>query len=108
MGKGDHKTRRGKIFLSSYGKLRQRKKNTPAFISDNIKPDAEKGTETTKAEAATKTEKKAAPKKTTAKKTTATKTETKKAPAAKKPAAKKTTKEDTGTDKKEEAVKDEK
>lgn len=117
MGKGDHKTRRGKIFLGSYGKLRRRKESSPAFVSDNIKPEAEKAAEAKKAKATPKTEKKAAPKKAVAKKTSATKTETKKtetkktetkkAPVAKKPATKKATKEVVVTDKKEESAKDE-
>ncbi|MFO7789123.1 MAG: 30S ribosomal protein THX [Bacteroidales bacterium] len=38
MGKGDRKTRKGKIFRNSYGKRRQKKrnkKNQPADTADN-------------------------------------------------------------------------
>ena len=40
MGKGDKRTRRGKIFAGSYGKTRQ-KPHTPAFVATE-KPVAEK------------------------------------------------------------------
>ena len=78
MGKGDRKTKKGKIRLGSFGKLRPRKKNTNSFV---IKKAAKKTVEnkvdisieettkkkTTKKKAATKkkvaTKKKAATKK---------------------------------------------
>lgn len=34
MGKGDKKTKRGKIIMGSYGKLRPRKKNKPKQSSN--------------------------------------------------------------------------
>ena len=37
MGKGDKRTRRGKIFAGSYGKTRQ-KPHTPAFVATESKP----------------------------------------------------------------------
>lgn len=70
MGKGDKKSRRGKISKGSYGVRRPRKKVKPALV----KVEAKKP--------------KATPKKSTAKKTTAKKT------AAKPKAATKTKKED--------------
>ena len=39
MGKGDKRTRRGKIFAGSYGKTRQ-KPHTPAFVAGEAKPAA--------------------------------------------------------------------
>lgn len=44
MGKGDKRTRRGKIFVGSYGKSRPKHK-TPAFVA----PTAEKPAKKTKA-----------------------------------------------------------
>ena len=41
MGKGDKRTRRGKIFAGSYGKTRS-KPHTPAFVAGEPKPVAEK------------------------------------------------------------------
>jgi len=42
MGKGDKRSRRGKIFAGSYGKTRLRKKKSA------VKPAEEKATKTTK------------------------------------------------------------
>ncbi|MGQ9622774.1 MAG: 30S ribosomal protein THX [Candidatus Caldatribacteriaceae bacterium] len=33
MGKGDHRTRRGKIFTGTYGKVRPKKKKNPTKVS---------------------------------------------------------------------------
>lgn len=79
MGKGDIKTRKGKITRGSYG-VRRKKKKGVAYVAPE-KP-ATKVAEEKKPAA-----KKAAPKKTTAKKTTAKKTTTKKTTATKKKAA---------------------
>lgn len=38
MGKGDKKTRRGKITIGSYGVRRPRKKSTPVVIATKAKP----------------------------------------------------------------------
>lgn len=76
MGKGDKKTRRGKINRGSYGVLRPRQKATTEVVSvKKPKPKAEPKIE----EASKKTETKAAtskakPPTTTKKKTTAKKT----------------------------------
>jgi 30S ribosomal protein S31 len=41
MGKGDRKSRRGKIFMGSYGVSRKKRKATKAaYISTNVKPEA--------------------------------------------------------------------
>jgi len=82
MGKGDRKTKKGKIRLGSYGKVRPRKKTTVTYVAKTV--EKEKG-ETTKKKAA---KKKATTKKTVAKK----KVTTKKTTAKKKATAKKTTK----------------
>ncbi len=58
MGKGDKKTRKGKITMGSYGVLRPRKKSTGKVAAKAATAKAEK-TETPKKAAA----KKAAPKK---------------------------------------------
>lgn len=85
MGKGDRKTKRGKVTMGSYGKRRPRKENQTAFVPQQVKPSTtDTALEATKAKAP-KAEKKATTK-TEAKKATAKKA------AAKKPAAKKTTK----------------
>lgn len=94
MGKGDRKTKRGKVTMGSYGKRRPRKENQPAFVSKQVKPNtADSALDEPKAKAP-KVEKKAP-----------TKTEAKKAPAkkaaAKKPVAKKTTEKDKVEAKKE-------
>ncbi len=52
MGKGDKKTRRGKIIMGTYGRLRRRKK-TKATVSTTAKPAAKQKT-TAKAKPATK------------------------------------------------------
>jgi 30S ribosomal protein S31 len=48
MGKGDQKTRRGKLFAGSYGVRRPRKKQTNVFIPPKpvIKTETTVGTET--------------------------------------------------------------
>ena len=62
MGRGDKKTKKGKRFASSYGRVRVRKEKTEKYF---VKPKAKKEEEVIVVE------KKAAPKKkTTAKKTT--------------------------------------
>ena len=100
MGKGDKKTKRGKITIGTYGVHRPKKK------ANAFKPKVEKKEVGVVKEEAPK---KAAPKKTTAKKTTTKKAEPKAEPKAKAPAkstAKKTTAKKTV--KKEEVKKDEK
>lgn len=72
MGRGDKKTRRGKIVNGSYGRLRPRKKPSAVVVA------APKAKKTTKAAPKKAAPKKAAPKKTAAKKTTAKKTAAKK------------------------------
>ncbi|WP_109097779.1 30S ribosomal protein THX [Aquimarina sp. AU58] len=72
MGKGDKKTRRGKIIMGTYGRLRRRKKSTA--ITATTKPKtAAKIEPTPKTEATPKAESKPkakpAAKKTTKKKT---------------------------------------
>ena len=86
MGKGDKKTKRGKIVNKSYGVRRPKKKSsgyTPV-------PKAEPVIEETPAPAKKAPAKKASTRKTATKTTAAKKTATKKAPA-KKTTAKKTT-----------------
>jgi len=77
MGKGDRKTKKGKIRIGSYGKLRPRKKTTDTFVpkkAEKVKEEQpKKQVETKKKTAAKKTTKK----KTVAKKTTKKKTATK-------------------------------
>ena len=82
MGKGDRKTKKGKIRLGSYGKVRPRKKATVSYVAKIV---VKEPVETTKKEA---TKKKVTTKKTVAKK----KATTKKTTAKKKATAKKTTK----------------
>jgi ribosomal small subunit protein bTHX len=93
MGKGDIKTRKGKIFAGSFGKTRQ-KKSAPAVNITKVKAKPIKKT-VEKTEVASKKEtvaKKAAPKKDTTTTTTAAKKAApKKETAAKKTAPKKTT-----------------
>ena len=64
MGKGDRKTKKGKIRLGSYGKLRPRKKATNTFVPKKVEKVKE---EEPKEQVEIK--KKAAAKKTTKKKT---------------------------------------
>ena len=64
MGKGDKKTRRGKITMGSYGVSRLRKKVKPIVVVKK-KPPTKAKAETTKSKTVTK-----AKPKTTAKKTT--------------------------------------
>ena len=78
MGKGDIKSKRGKISNGSYG-VRRQKASTPAYVAPVAKA---------KAKPVAKEEEEAAPKKAAAKKPAAKKAPAKKA-AAKKPAAKK-------------------
>lgn len=73
MGKGDIKSKRGKIARGTYG-VRRTKNSTPAYVAPE-KPVAKEATTTKKVDS----EKPAAAKKTTAKKTTAKKTTAKKA-----------------------------
>ena len=73
MGKGDRKTKKGKIRLGSYGKLRPRKKATHTFVPKKVEKVKE---EEPKEQVEIK--KKAVAKKTTKKKTTKKKTATKK------------------------------
>ena len=63
MGKGDKKTRRGKITMGSHGVSRPRKKSTGKVVAKAATPKAEKEAAPKKAAA-----KKAAPKKAAAKK----------------------------------------
>mgnify|MGYP001032595884 CR=1 FL=1 len=68
MGKGDRKTKKGKIRIGSYGKLRPRKKATNTFVPKKVEKAKEQ--EGTKKKAVVKktTKKKVAVKKTTKKK----------------------------------------
>ena len=77
MGKGDQKSKKGKINAGSYGVTRKRKKSV-AFVAP--KPKAKKVATTEEAEAKPK---KAAAKKPAAKKAAAKKPAAKKAPAKK-------------------------
>ena len=61
MGKGDRKTKKGKIRLGSYGKVRPRKKTTVSYVAKIV---VKEPVETTKK---TTAKKKAASKKTTKK-----------------------------------------
>ncbi len=97
MGKGDKKTKRGKIVNGSYGRLRRRKKTTNKYVKPVVADvpkeevvEVKEEKPVVKKKAAKKpAAKKTATKKTTAKKETKeVKAETKKT---KKPAAKKTT-----------------
>ena len=79
MGKGDRKTKKGKIRIGSYGKLRPRKKATNTFVPKKVEKSKEQE-ETKKKVAVTKTTtKKATVKKTTKKKAAVKKTTKKKA-----------------------------
>ena len=84
MGKGDRKTKKGKIRMGSYGKLRPRKKATNTFVPKKVEKAKEQ--EETKKKVAVKkiTKKKVAAKKTTKKKVAAKKTTKKKAKTTKK------------------------
>ena len=79
MGKGDKKSKKGKISSGSYGVSRKRKKNTPYVAK--VKKVAPKKEEAPVAE---EVEKKSPAKKSAAKKPAAKKTPAKKKPAAKK------------------------
>ena len=70
MGKGDRKTKKGKIRIGSYGKLRPRKKATSTFVPKKVEKAKEQ--EETKKKVVVKktTKKKGTAKKTTKKKTT--------------------------------------
>tara|TARA_Y100000589_G_scaffold291166_1_gene294413 strand:+ start:18371 stop:18628 length:258 start_codon:yes stop_codon:yes gene_type:complete len=76
MGKGDIKTRRGKIFAGTYGVSRKRKakKNVVIPAKKEEKPAEKKTTKMATATKKTTAKKTTATKKTTAKKTTAKKT----------------------------------
>ncbi len=62
MGKGDRKTKKGKIRLGSYGKVRPRKKTTVSYVAkivmkepvETIKKEATKKKETKKKKVASK------------------------------------------------------
>ncbi len=73
MGKGDRKTKKGKIRIGSYGKLRPRKKATNTFVPKKVEKAKEQ--EETKKKVVVK---KITKKKGTAKKITKKKTKTKK------------------------------
>ncbi len=69
MGKGDKKSKKGKIRMGSFGKVRPRKKAKITFVAKKVeKKEVEK----------TETKKKTTKKKAAVKKKTATKTATKK------------------------------
>ncbi|WP_375580725.1 30S ribosomal protein THX [Marivirga tractuosa] len=69
MGKGDRKTKKGKIWMGSYGNTRPRPNaDNDKVASSSAKPKAEKKTDDDKKPSATK--KTTAAKKTTAKKKT--------------------------------------
>ena len=70
MGKGDRKTKRGKIRIGSFGKLRPRKKAKDAFVAKKVVKKQVKEVAAV--------EKTVTKKKTTAKKTTKKKAATKK------------------------------
>ena len=84
MGKGDRKTKKGKIRIGSYGKLRPRKKATNTFVPKKVEKAKEQ--EGTKKKAVVKktTKKKVAVRKTTKKKVAVKKTTKKKAKTTKK------------------------
>jgi len=91
MGKGDKKTKRGKIVNKSYG-VRRPKKQSSGFVPTpkaQVVVEKEEGAPVKKAPVKKASAKKAAVKKAPAKKAPAKKAAEKKAPA-KKPAAKKT------------------
>jgi 30S ribosomal protein S31 len=71
MGKGDKKTKRGKITIGSYGKTRPRKKKNTTAVKPKAKP--------AKAKVAVEKTEAPAKKATTAKKSTTKKTAAKKA-----------------------------
>jgi len=101
MGKGDKKSKRGKIIISSYGVSRSKKKKFRKYTPE-IKPKANK-------EEAIEAEKNETPKKKTTRTTTAKKAATKKATTkkttVKKTIAKKTTDEDKNAKKPESTLK---
>ncbi len=73
MGRGDRKTKKGKIRLGSFGKVRPRKKATETFVAKESKPKkvenlVEEATEKKKTTAKKTTKKKATAKKKTTKK----------------------------------------
>ena len=68
MGKGDKKSRRGKITMGTFGVRRPRKRNKPNHVVV-VKKTATKPATKAKPAAKKVTAKKAAPKKTTTKKT---------------------------------------
>ena len=70
MGKGDKKTKRGKIRMGSFGKIRPRKKAKVTFVAKKV--------EKKQVEEVAAVEKTVTKKKTTAKKTTKKKASTKK------------------------------
>ncbi len=79
MGKGDRKTKKGKIAMGSYGVRRPKSKNKKNKIEVNRPAKASKTTEAKPKTAAKSSTKKATASKTTTKKTTAKKATTKKA-----------------------------
>lgn len=73
MGKGDRKTRKGKISIGSYGNLRKRKKSSGQPVVAKKEESVEKpAAKKTTAKKETTAKKATAAKKTTAKKTTKT------------------------------------
>lgn len=78
MGKGDRKTKKGKIAMGSYGVRRPKSKNKKNKIEVNRPAKASKATEA-KPKTAAKTAAKSTTKKSTASKTTTKKTTAKKA-----------------------------
>ncbi len=97
MGKGDKKTKRGKIVNGSYGRLRPKKKRKNKYVKPAVQAETTPEKKVEVSEEAPKA-KKTTTKKTTTKKTTAKKTTTKKT----------TTKKTTAKAKKEEAATEEK
>ncbi|MBN2639011.1 MAG: 30S ribosomal protein THX [Bacteroidales bacterium] len=45
MGKGDQKTKRGKIISGSYGVRRPKKKRNPSVVTEEVKPAVKKAPE---------------------------------------------------------------
>jgi ribosomal small subunit protein bTHX len=103
MGKGDRKTKRGKRFMGSYGKKRQRKSSTSFEEINSPKKQSTAKKSSAKKTTAKKSEpaKKATAKKSTATKSTAKKTTAKKATDAKKKAETKKKSDDKKTDEEE-------
>ena len=54
MGKGDKKSKKGKLFMGSYGNVRPRKNNTKTISSNNTKPTKKKSVKKKKTSAKNK------------------------------------------------------